>query len=168
MKKVISSAAQGSFAALRMTWVGLVVLSALAACHSSSSSVNTAPATTSVMGTGTGGADPASALHGFLEAAKTQNIQGISTYWGDKDGTVRGRIDKMNEEQREIIMVRCLRHDRAEVVGDAPGVGGGRTFAVMLTRADKTVTANFDVVPASDHRWYVQGTDLAKLADYCR
>ena len=103
-----------------------------------------------------------------LDAAKAQNIQGISAYWGDKDGSARGRFPKAEEEQREIIMARCLRHDRYEVIGDAPAMGGGRTFAVALTRPGKSVTTNFEVVPAVDHRWYVQQVDMEKLADYCR
>jgi hypothetical protein len=145
----------------------LVVISSVAvACHRSPI-LQSATATTPSRGIITGAADPLSALQGFLDAAKAQNIQGISAYWGDKDGTVRGRLDKTAEEQREIIMTRCLRHDRANIVGDAPGLGGGRTYAVILSRGSKTATANFDVVPARDSRWYVQGTDLAKLGDYC-
>jgi hypothetical protein len=149
--------------------VGLVLMSASAACHSTTtSSVTPSPATTSVVGSATGAADPMSALRGFLDAAKAQNIQGISTYWGDKDGTVRGRLDKTAEEQREIIMVRCLRHDKYDVVGDAPATGGGRTYAVALSRPGRAATTNFDVVPAVDHRWYVQSFDMEKLASYCR
>jgi hypothetical protein len=148
--------------------VGVVVLSAVAACRSSTNTVTPTPATTTMVGAGTGAPDPASALRGFLDAARAQNIQGISAYWGDKDGSARGRFPKAEEEQREIIMARCLRHDRYDVIGDAPAMGGGRTFAVALSRPGKTVTTNFDVVPASDHRWYVQQVDMEKLADYCR
>jgi len=148
--------------------VGLVVMSAIVACHSSTTTVNTAPATTSMTGNGTGAADAASALRGFLDAAKAQNIQGISAYWGDRDGTARGRFPKTEEEQREIIMARCLRHDRYDVLGDAPGVGGGRTFAISLSRPGKSATTNVDVVPATDHRWYVQKVDMERLTDYCR
>jgi hypothetical protein len=148
--------------------VGVVVLSAVAACRSTSKTVTPTPATTTMVGAGTGAPDPASALRGFLDAAKAQNIQGISAYWGDKDGSARGRFPKAEEEQREIIMARCLRHDRYEVIGDAPAMGGGRTFAVALTRPGKSVTTNFEVVPAVDHRWYVQQVDMEKLADYCR
>jgi hypothetical protein len=148
--------------------VGLVVMSAVVACHSSTSTVNTAPATTSMTGNGTGAADAASALRGFLDAAKTQNIQGISAYWGDRDGTARGRFPKTEEEQREIIMARCLRHDRYDVLGDAPAVGGGRTFAISLSRPGKSATTNVEVVPATDHRWYVQKVDMERLTDYCR
>jgi hypothetical protein len=148
--------------------VGLVVMSAVVACHSSTTTVNTAPATTSMTGNGTGAADAASALRGFLDAAKAQNIQGISAYWGDRDGTARGRFPKTEEEQREIIMARCLRHDRYDVLGDAPGVGGGRTFAISLSRPGKSATTNVDVVPATDHRWYVQKVDMERLTDYCR
>lgn len=148
--------------------VGLVLLSALAACKTTTRSVGPTPATTSTSGNGTGAPDPMSALRGFLEAAKVQNLQGISTYWGDRDGTVRGRLDKADEEKREIIMVRCLRHDRADVVGDAPGVNGGRSYAVALSRPGKSASVNIDVVQAVDHRWYVQGFDMATIADYCR
>ena len=148
--------------------VGVVVLTAVAGCRTSTNSAAPTPATTTMVGAGTGAPDPASALRGFLDAAKAQNIQGISAYWGDKDGSARGRFPKAEEEQREIIMARCLRHDRYDVIGDAPAMGGGRTFAVALSRPGKTVTTNFDVVPAADHRWYVQQVDMEKLADYCR
>jgi hypothetical protein len=149
--------------------VGVALLSAVSACSSATKTTTTAaPATTSMTGAGTGAPDPASALRGFLDAAKAQNIQGISAYWGDKDGSARGRYPKTEEEQREIIMARCLRHDRYDVIGDAPAMGGGRSFAVSLARAGKSATTNFEVVPASDHRWYVQQVDMEKLADYCR
>ena len=69
---------------------------------------------------------------------------------------------------REIIMARCLRHDRYDVIGDAPGLGGGRTYAISLSRPGRTATTNVDVVPATDHRWYVQKVDMDKLTDYCR
>jgi hypothetical protein len=65
-------------------------------------------------------------------------------------------------------MARCLRHDRYDVIGDAPAVGGGRTFAISMSRPGKSATTNVDVVPAGDHRWYVQKVDLDKLSDYCR
>jgi hypothetical protein len=149
--------------------VGLVLTGVvLAACSRSTTTVNPTPATTTMTGAGTGAADPASALRGFMDAAKAQNIQGISAYWGDQDGTARGRYPKAEEEQREIIMARCLRHDRYDVLGDAPAIGGGRTFAISLSRPGKSATTNVDVVPASDHRWYVQKVDMEKLADYCR
>jgi hypothetical protein len=149
--------------------VGVILLSAVSACSSSNKATTTpTPATTSSMGAGTGAPDPASALRGFMDAAKVQNIQGLSAYWGDKDGTARGRYSPTEEQQREIIMARCLRHDRYDVIGDAPGMGGGRTFAVSLSRPGKSATTNVEVVPASDHRWYVKQVDMEKLADYCR
>jgi hypothetical protein len=149
--------------------VGLVVMSAgLAACHKTTTTATPTPATTTMTGAGTGAADPMSALRGFMDAAKAQNIQGISAYWGDQDGTARGRFPKTEEEQREIIMARCLRHDRYDVIGDAPGLGGGRTYAISLSRPGRTATTNVDVVPATDHRWYVQKVDMDKLTDYCR
>jgi len=147
--------------------VGLVMLSVVSACRSSANTTPS-PVSSAPMGAQTGAVDPVSALRGFLDAAKAQNLQGISAFWGDQDGTVRGRFPKAEEEQREIIIARCLRHDRYDVVGDAPAVGGGRTYAVSLTRPGRTATTNIDVVPASDRRWYVQKVDMEKLTDYCR
>jgi hypothetical protein len=147
--------------------VGALLVGAVAGCHSAK--MTTTSSAPSVSGNQTGGADATSALRGFLAAAKSQDIQSMGAYWGDSDGAARGRWPRDEEEKREIIMANCLRHDTYEVIGDAPAQGGGRSFAVMLTKPGKSSTANFDVVPAADHRWYVKQFDLAKLmADYCR
>jgi hypothetical protein len=144
-----------------------LLVSGLAACRTtttSSTAVAPAPA-----GNQTGAPDPASALRGFLGAAKTPDLQAMSAYFGDRDGSARDRIPRDELEKRELIMASCLKYDRYDVVGDAPAQNGGRTFAVLLTKPGKSATVNFDVVRASDARWYVQQFDITKLmADYCR
>jgi hypothetical protein len=153
MKKLIAS-------------VALVAVAA--ACSSSTHTVTTAvaPATS---GNQTGGADPTSTLRGFLAAAKQQDLQGMGALFGDKDGTARDRVPRDELEKREIIMASCLKHDRYDIIGDAPGMNGARTMAVNLAKGDKSAAVNFEVVPASDRRWYVQSFDIQKLmADYCR
>ncbi len=143
-------------------------VAAAAACSSSTHAVTTSvgPAPT---GNQTGGTDPTSALRGFLAAAKQQDLQGMGALFGDKDGSARDRIAREDLEKREIIMATCLRHDRYDIIGDAPGTGGTRTMAVNLTKGDKSAAVNFELVPANDRRWYVQSFDLPKLmSDYCK
>lgn len=148
----------------------LLVLSTVAACRSSSTATRTVTtAGPAVNGNQTGGADAGSALRGFLAAAKQQDLQAMAALWGDHEGSARGRIPRETLEQREIIMASCLRHDRYDILGDAPATGGGRTFVVNLLKPGKVASVNFDVVPATDSRWYVQKFELEKLMnDYCK
>jgi hypothetical protein len=122
-----------------------------------------------VRGNETGAADATSAIRGFLSAAKSQDLQGMGALFGDKDGTARDRIPRDELEKREIVMAGCLKHDRYDIIGDAPGTSGTRLIAVNLTKGEKSAAINFEVVPASDRRWYVQSFDLPKLmSDYCK
>jgi hypothetical protein len=147
----------------------LLVLSTAAACRSSTSTRTVTSAAPVVNGNQTGAADPGAALRGFLAAAKQQDLQAMAALWGDRDGSARGRIPRVTLEQREIIMASCLRHDRYDILGDAPATGGGRTFVVNLLKPGKVAAVNFDVVPATDSRWYVQKFELEKLMnDYCK
>jgi hypothetical protein len=148
--------------------IATVVLVATAtACRTTStSSSSMGPATG---GNQTGAPDATSALRGFLAAAKAQDLQGMGALFGDKDGTARDRIPRDELEKREIVMASCLKHDRYDIIGDAPGTNGARTMAINLTKGAKSAAVNFELVPASDRRWYVKSFDLTKLmADYCK
>ena len=138
----------------------------VAACRTTTVETSTTPA---VRGNQTGAPDAAGAVRGFLAAAKAQDLQAMGALFGDKDGTARDRIPREELEKREIIMASCLKHDRYDIVGDAPGTAGSRTMAVNLTKGERSAAINFDVVPASDHRWYVQKFDIEKLMqEYCK
>jgi hypothetical protein len=146
----------------------LLIVAVSGACSSSTHTVTTSAGPTTA-GNQTGAADPTMAVRGFLAAAKQQDLQAMSTLFGDRDGSARDRISRDDLEKREIIMATCLRHDRYDIIGDAPGTNGSRTMAVNLTKGDKSAAVNFEVVPASDRRWYVQAFDIQKLmADYCK
>lgn len=147
--------------------VAAVLVSVAAACRTTSGSVTTV--TPGAAGSQTGAPDAMTALRGFLAAAQVQDLQGIGRYWGDKDGTATDRWPREEVEKREIIMAGCLRHDRYDVLSDAPAQNGGRAFVVNLVKPGKSAAINFDVVPAGDRRWYVQSFELEKLmADYCK
>lgn len=148
--------------------VGVVLVGAVSACRTTTTSTTTmsSPAPS---GNQTGAADPMSALRGFITAANNTDLQAMGALFGDKDGTARDRISRQDLEMREIVMARCLKNDRFDVIGDAPAPGGGRTFAVKLTKAAKSGTTNFQLEAGPDRRWYVHQFDLpALMADYCK
>ena len=142
----------------------------LCACHSTSSvtTTSTAPASAPVVsGNQTVAADPVLAIRGFLAAAKAQDIQAMGALWGDNKGPARDQMDRSEAEKRELIMACYLKHDRYDIVGDAPNPGGARALVVNLTLGDQTRSANFDVVQGPARRWYVQNVDLKALQDFC-
>jgi hypothetical protein len=138
----------------------------LCACRSGTQTTTTAAAPV-VSGNQTGGADAISAIRGFLAAAKQQNIQALGTFWGDNQGPARDRMERTDSEKRELIMVCYLKHDRYEIVGEAPNPGGTRAVVVNLTLGTQSRSANFDVVRGPSDRWYVQNVDLKALQDFC-
>jgi len=147
----------------------LALLALLAACHSTSTTTTTSatPAATPGTGSVSGATDALSAVKGFMAAAKQQDLQAIGGIWGDADGPARERFSREELEKRELIMMRCLRHDRYDIVGDAPNPGGARSIVVSLSLGELTRSANFEVVRAPTNRWYVHAFDMAALQDIC-
>ncbi|MEP6494209.1 MAG: hypothetical protein ABJF01_16115 [bacterium] len=143
----------------------IATLALLAACHSTSTTTTVAP--TVLTGNQSGATDALSAVKGFMAAAKQQDLQIIGGLWGDAEGPARERFPRQELEQRELIMMRCLRHDRFDIVGDAPNPGGARAIVVSLTLGDLTRSSNFEVVRAITNRWYVKAFDMAALQDIC-
>jgi hypothetical protein len=117
----------------------------------------------------TGASDAAGAVRGFLAAAKAQDLQAMSMYFGNEDGPARDVLPRDELEKREIIMAGCLQHDRFEIIGDAPGTGGARVLAVQLAKPGRSASVNFETVMSPrDRRWYIKSFDLSKLMqEYC-
>jgi hypothetical protein len=127
-----------------------------------------APATANTTTSASGGAaDPASAVRSYLAAARAQDLQALSLVWGTRDGSARDHMDREDLEKREVVVVKCLAHDSYDVIGDAPGLGGSRVFAVSLKNKDLTRTTNLNVVPGPAKRWYVESVDMTPLQDFC-
>lgn len=114
-----------------------------------------------------GGADAASAVRGFMAAAKLQSVQSLAMWWGSANGPTRDAMSRNELEKRELIMLRCLKHDRYDVVGDAPSAGGARDMVVNVTYRNAANTTHLTVVPGPDNRWYVQDVDLQSLHSTC-
>jgi hypothetical protein len=120
-----------------------------------------------MLGNQTGAADPISAIRGFLGAAKQQDLQAMSAMWGSPQGAVRDQMDRAELEKRELIMMCYLKHDRYDIIGDAPNPGGTRAAIVNLTLGDITRSTTFNVVEGPASRWYVGNVDIEKLRDIC-
>jgi len=143
----------------------IMLFALLAACRSTTTTtVNPAPAPS---GNATGGQDAQAAVRGFMTAAKNQDLQAMGALFGDTYGAARERIGRDELEKRELIMMCYLRHDRYDLLGEAPAPGGGRAVAVSVTYKDITRSTNFDVVRGPESRWYVKSFDINSLQDIC-
>jgi hypothetical protein len=155
MKKVISSVA---------------LLFAVAACHHASPPA-ASPASTveaSRSGNATGASSAEAAVRGFLAAVKNQDLQALSSYWGDKEGLARDRYALAELNRRELIMMCYLKHDTAQILSEAPSPDGGRTVAVQLTLGKLSASTNFQTVVGPDGRWYVLTVpEIASLEPFC-
>lgn len=144
----------------------MAVLALQAGCHSAPPATTPQPAPTTNTGR-TGAADAADAVRTFMTAVKQQDLQALGGIWGDANGAARDAISREELEKRELIMLKCLRHDRYAVVGDAPSAGGSRTLVVNINYKDLSPSANFTLVRGPASRWYVQTVDLEALQKIC-
>ena len=68
------------------------------------------------VGSGSGGADTAQmAVVEFLNAARAQDLQGISAVWGNDESPTRDRVDRQELERRLMIIACHLRHDESRI-----------------------------------------------------
>jgi len=111
---------------------------------------------------------PKPALDAFLSAIRAQDLQALAVAWGDKAGPVRDSkvFTREEMEQRELILIRCFKHDRARVLDESQAPGGERRFEVELVRGTVTRVADFLTVQGPD-RWYVRTANMDAVKDLC-
>lgn len=144
----------------------LIILAVLlAACGSHSASPNTRP--TPVTDNATGATTPRAAVMAFLGAAKAEDLQSMAAIWGTSDGPARDVLPRDELEKRELIMIRCFRHDTAKILGETTGQRGAQILPVELRSKALTGSTNFTVVRGPGGRWYVEEADIAPLKDFC-
>ena len=121
------------------------------------------------VGTGSGGADSAQmAVVEFLNAARAQDLQGISAYWGNEDSPTRDRVERQELERRLMIMACHLRHDESRIGPPQQGEAGRTVFSVQLTRGPRTATLPFTTVKnRRNGKWYVEDLDLRPAREIC-
>lgn len=154
--------------------IGVLVVLSAAACRrqavvtSAPTSTPQSPPTTA---TTVGGANGRDAVQRLLAAAKAQDIQAMSMYWGTVNGPARDDRANMTVqmmEQRLIIMAKCLRHDSYTVRGETAIMGGERQYNVELRYRGAVATEDFVTTPGPGGRWYVNRFDVGKLNAICQ
>lgn len=137
----------------------LIGLALLAAC---SRSTRVEPAG------GPGARAPRPAVDAFLAAIRAQDLQALAAVWGTADGPIRDnkRLSRSELEQRELVLIRCFKHDHYRVTSDEPAANAERVLRVTLDRGTLSRSTNFYVVRGGD-RWYVRSADMEGVRDLC-
>ena len=114
-----------------------------------------------------GAASPREAVQRFMTAVKAQDLQALSMIWGTSAGPARGTMGQQEIEQREVIMMGCLKHDSYRLGSDSPASAGERVLAVEVKFRDLTRSTNFYATPGPSKRWYVRTFDMESVRDIC-
>jgi hypothetical protein len=111
----------------------------------------------------TGAATPRAAVDRFLAAAKAQDMQALGAGFGGEKGLARDHEDRVVTERRELIMLQCLRHDKAVIAEPTRGEGGRQLFLIDFTQGSQKATVLFTTVKGPSDRWYVEIFDITVL-----
>ena len=112
-------------------------------------------------------ASPREALQQFLSVAKAQDFAAMGLVWGSTDGPARSKFGRTELEQREFVMMKCLRHDRYQVLSESPAVAGKRLFTVELGLRDLTASSTFTAIQGPRGRWYIEIFGIEDLQKIC-
>ncbi len=149
---------------MRKLLLGLLLV---AACHKQTTTVTPSPRTTAVR-TGPGADTPRAAVDAFLGAVRAQDLQAMSVIWGNKEGPVRDSkiIGRDELEKREVVLMRCFRHDSYRVLSDIPAADGERQLQVELKRGTVARTTDFFTARGGD-RWFVRTANVDPVKEFC-
>lgn len=104
----------------------------------------------------------------FMGAVKSQDLQAMSTVWGNAQGPSRDNIERTELDRRLVLFQQCYDHDRFEILDETIVSATERTVRVQVTRANRTKVPQFKVVRGPSNRWYVEDLDFATVqADFC-
>ena len=150
-----------------MKKLAIVALLVLAGCRRQVQ-VTSVPTANPGLGT-TGAATPRESVQLFLATAKAQDLQAMSNIWGSTAGPARtsGVMSAADLEQREIIMMKCLRHDSYAILSETPAKGGERLFVVELRKGTLTARSNFIATLGPENRWYLREFQPETLNSIC-
>ena len=146
---------------MRKLLIGLLFIGA---CKSSTTEIPVlAPAPVAA---GAAGARPA--LDAFLAAIRAQDIQALSSAWGDKNGPIRESrsIGRQEMEEREIVLIKCFKHDTYRILSELQAANDERVLQVELTRGTVKRVSDFYTARGPD-RWYVRSANLPAVQDLC-
>jgi hypothetical protein len=118
----------------------------------------------------TGANNPRAALQAFLDAAKAQDLQALSSVWGSTNGPARNTIPRGDLEKRELVLM-CFLHHESDSIGPQSLVAGGKLqFPVVLRRDSPSLVraTTATVVQGPSSRWYVETIELRPVEAFCQ
>jgi hypothetical protein len=110
-----------------------------------------------------GASSPRGALDLFLAAAKSQDLQALSSVWGDENGAARDRNPRREFEQSQLVLL-CLVHNDQAKVGDLRQAENGRFVTMVdMVQGKSKATISYTVAKTPTGRWFVQSVDTKTL-----
>jgi hypothetical protein len=147
----------------------LLAFLVLSACSRATTTTSTgAPGTTPTGPQLVGAPTPRTAVEQFLAAVRAQDLQAMSVVFGTSSGPSRDNMDREQLEKRLIILQCYFNHDQFRILGENPGEGGHRVFAVQLTRGRLVRMPHFYTIQGPDRRWFVDNMEIAAVREFCR
>ena len=108
------------------------------------------------------------AVRAFLAAARSNDMRGLATMWGNAESPVRDRAKPDEVERRAMIIICHLRHEQATLGMPQTGQGGRQLIPVDLTQGDLKGRTTFTAVQnAKTGRWFVEDVGLGPIAAFC-
>ena len=108
------------------------------------------------------------AVNQFVSAARAQDMQALSTVWGNADSPTRDRVEREELERRMLIIMCHLKHDESRIGAARPGEAGRTLHTVDFKKGELERSSTFTTVRnAKSNRWYVEDVDLSPLRDLC-
>lgn len=110
------------------------------------------------------------AIDAFLKAVNAQDLQAMSTQWGNAKGLARDQFKRDELEKRLIVMQCLMQHDSYRYPEDRARLvtGGRQEYLVELKRGNIVSQTTFTTITGPQGRWYVEDVDVTKLRDFCR
>jgi hypothetical protein len=119
-----------------------------------------------------GGATTTAALAAMMTAAKAEDLQAVGAVWGDPEGLAREKMTRSEFEMRAYIMVKCLRHDKYDVLTEGNAANGRRVMNVQVTKdtpkGPLTKASNFTLARGPKGRWFVENFEIEPLTPICQ
>jgi len=116
-------------------------------------------------GADAGAASPTAAIQRFLDSAKRRDLVAMEQVWGTDKGVASATMTRKELERRELIMIQCLRHEKATIGAPGPSEGGRLRIPVDLAMNAKRASPIFTVVRGPASHWYVENFELDQLRD---
>jgi hypothetical protein len=116
----------------------------------------------------TGAATPRAAVDQFMLAIRAEDIQALTTVWGNAKGPARDQFPAEEIRMREQLMLCYFSHDSYRITGETTVSDKKRVILADIKKGTMTRTAEFVVERGRAERWYASVIDITPLKDFCQ